>query len=63
MPSCIHTDIILDGIINKLQCSVFYMKKAINRVYGTLCDNLNFRQEMVFRCYICFWYGYFKKRW
>ena len=29
---CIHTDVVLDSIINKLQCSVFCVKKAINKV-------------------------------
>ena len=36
MISCIRTDVVLDGIINKLQCSIFYMKRATNRApdYG-----------------------------
>ena len=32
MPSCIYTDIVLNGIINKLQYSLFYIKRAMNRV-------------------------------
>ena len=30
--SCVCTDAILDGIISKLQCSIFYAKRAMNRV-------------------------------
>ena len=30
--SCVRTDAILDGIISKLQCSMFYVKRAMNRV-------------------------------
>ena len=29
--SCVCTDIVLDGIINKLQCSIFYVKKSMKR--------------------------------
>ena len=32
MPSCVRTDVVLDGIISKLQCCMFYMKRAMNRV-------------------------------
>ena len=32
MPSCIHTDLALDGIGSKLQCSMFCMKRIMNRV-------------------------------
>ena len=32
VPSCIYTEIVLDSVINKLQCSVFYIKRAMNRV-------------------------------
>ena len=32
MPSCACTDVVLDSIIRKLQCSVFYGKRAMNRV-------------------------------
>ena len=31
-PSCVYTDIVLDGIANKLQCSMFYIKRVFNRV-------------------------------
>ena len=31
-PSCICTDVVLDGIVSKLQCSMFYVKRAMNRV-------------------------------
>ena len=30
--SCVRTDVVLDGIISKLQCSVFYVKRAMNMV-------------------------------
>ena len=33
MLSCVCTDIVLDGIINMLQCNVFHVKMAMNRVY------------------------------
>ena len=29
---CVHTDIVLDGIISKLQYSLFSIKRAMNRV-------------------------------
>ena len=32
MPSCNRTDAVLDSIISKLQCSVFNVKRTINRV-------------------------------
>ena len=32
VPSCVCTDVILDGIISKLQCSMLYVKRAMNRV-------------------------------
>ena len=32
MPSCVHADMVLDGIISKLQCSVFDVKRTMNRV-------------------------------
>ena len=32
MPSSVGTDVVLDGIIGKLRCSVFYMKRTMNRV-------------------------------
>ena len=32
MPSFIGKNIVLDGMVNKLQCSTFYMKRAMNRV-------------------------------
>ena len=32
MLSCVCTDVVLDGNVNKLQCSIFCMKKAMNRV-------------------------------
>ena len=48
-PSCVYTEIVLDGIISKLQCSVFYVKKDYEQ--GTcLCNNLNFRQKIAFGC-------------
>ena len=31
-PFCIIIDIVLDGIINKLQCSILYMKKTTKKV-------------------------------
>ena len=31
-PSCVHTDIILNSIISKLQRSIFYVTRAMNRV-------------------------------
>ena len=31
-PSCVCTDVVLYGIISKLQCSMFYVKKTMNRV-------------------------------
>ena len=31
-PSCVCTDAVLDSIISKLQCSVFDVKKTMNRV-------------------------------
>ena len=31
-PSCVCTDIVLDGISSKLQCSIFCVKRIINRV-------------------------------
>ena len=33
-PSSVHTDVVLDSIISKLQCSVFYVKRTMNRVPG-----------------------------
>ena len=33
-PSCICTDIVLDGIINKLQYSIFCIKRSLNRVFS-----------------------------
>ena len=32
VPSCICTDVILNGTISKLQGSVFHTKRAMNRV-------------------------------
>ena len=32
MPSCVCIYVVLDGIINKLQCSLFYVEKAMNKV-------------------------------
>ena len=31
-PSCVCTDAVLDSIISKLQCSMFDMKRTMNRV-------------------------------
>ena len=31
-PSCVRTDSVLDSIIKKLQCSVFDVKRTMNRV-------------------------------
>ena len=31
-PSCVRTDVVLDGIGSKLQCSMFYVKRIMNRV-------------------------------
>ena len=31
-PSCVHTDVVLDSIINKLQCSIFYIKRTVYRL-------------------------------
>ena len=31
-PSCVRTDVVLCGIVSKLQCSMVYVKKAMNRV-------------------------------
>ena len=33
VPSCVCTDIVFNGIFNKLQFSMLYVKKAMNRVY------------------------------
>ena len=30
--SCIHTDVVLDDVISKLQCSVLHVRRAMNRV-------------------------------
>ena len=43
--SWIQTDGVLDGIITKLQFSMFCVKRAIDRLY--LYDYFNFRLEMV----------------
>ena len=32
VPSCVCTNVVLDGIINKLQYSVFHVKRAMNKV-------------------------------
>ena len=32
MPSFVYTDAVLDSIVNKLQCSMFDVKRTINRV-------------------------------
>ena len=32
VPSCVYADVVLDGILSKLQCSVFYVKRTMNRV-------------------------------
>ena len=61
-PSCVYTDIVLDGIISKLQCSVFYVKRAMNRVSAcviTLILDKKWRLGVV----VYFWYGYFRRRW
>ena len=29
---CVHNDIVLDDIVDKLQCSMFHAKRAKNRV-------------------------------
>ena len=31
-PSWVCTDVVLDGIISQLQCSMLYVKKAMNKV-------------------------------
>ena len=31
-PSCVYADIVLDGIVSKLQCSMFDVKRTMNRV-------------------------------
>ena len=31
-PSRVYTDVVLDGIVSKLQCSMFYVKRTMNRV-------------------------------
>ena len=31
-PSCIYTDVVLNGIINKIHCSMICVKKAINSI-------------------------------
>ena len=31
-PSHVYTGIVLDGSINKLKCSMFHIKRAVNRV-------------------------------
>ena len=31
-PSCVRTDVVLDGVVRKLQCSMFHVKRAMNRV-------------------------------
>ena len=31
-PPCVCTKVVLDSIVNKLQCSMLYAKKAMNRV-------------------------------
>ena len=28
----VYTDVVLDGIINKLYCSMFYVKRDMNRI-------------------------------
>ena len=33
-PSCVHTDVVLDGIGSKLQCSVFCTNSIMNRVFA-----------------------------
>ena len=32
VPFCVRTDVVLDIIVSKLQCSIFYVKRAMNRV-------------------------------
>ena len=39
-PACVNIDIGLDGIINKLQCSVFHVKIGYEEG-NFICDNLN----------------------
>ena len=50
-PSCVCTDVVLDGIINKLQCSIcsMYEKGYTNRV-PACAITLILRQEMAFGC-------------
>ena len=31
-PSCVRTDAVLDSIVSKLQCSMFDVKRTMNRV-------------------------------
>ena len=49
MPSCVCTDVVLYGIISKLQCSVFYVKRAMNRVLSCAIT-LTCRERMAFGC-------------
>ena len=32
VPSCVRTDVVLDGIISKIHYSIFYVKRSMNRV-------------------------------
>ena len=46
-PSCIYTDTILNGIVNKLQCSMFCVEKDYEQG-NCLCNNLHFKLEIQF---------------
>ena len=55
--SCVYADIVLDGIINKLQYFILCVKRAMSRVqYTIFVNNLNFKLEkacMNYKLLIC----------
>ena len=60
-PYCVRADVVLDGIVGKLQCPMFYVKRTMNRVPDcAITLILGNKWSLVLLC--TFWYGYFKKR-
>ena len=51
-----HTDIFLDGIVSKLECSVFYVKRAMNRVLYAKTSILGQKQNLTVGIYFWFFF-------
>ena len=61
-PSCILNNVVSDGIISKLQCSMSYVKRAMNRIPACEITLFQARNGVEVLLYT-FWHGYFRRRW